>query len=114
MFRALFGKPKTARANAEYDRAIKAFRDILENYDKTAFDTSRSAAEDAPANPNFSIRKGAPPKKTGIGYKVFVRGRDGKLYPPMVNPTGEATPEGVWLNATRVFAQGSQRPGATR
>lgn len=39
-----------------------------------------------------------PPKKTGIGYKVFVQ-KDGKLYPPMVNPSGEATPVGEWLDA---------------
>ena len=50
--------------------------------------------------PRFSIREGTPPKKTGIGYKVFYRGKDGKLYPPMVaNPNGEPTPVGVWLDA---------------
>ena len=50
--------------------------------------------------PRFSIRKDTPPKKTGIGYKVFYRGKDGKLYPPMVaNPNGEPTPVGVWLDA---------------
>ena len=112
MFKALLGKPKTARANAEYDRAIKALRDIVKNYDKTAFDAERAAAEDALVNPNYSIRKGAPPKKTGIGYKVFVRGKDGKLYPPMVaNPNGEATPTGVWLNADEGVRAGKSSTG---
>lgn len=49
---------------------------------------------------SFSIRTEAPPIKTGIGYKVFFRGKDGKLYPPMVaNPGGADTPVGVWLDA---------------
>ena len=47
-----------------------------------------------------SIRTKPAPKKTGIGYKVFFRGKDGKLYPPMVaNPNGADTPIGVWLDA---------------
>ncbi len=47
----------------------------------------------------FSIRKDPPPKKTGIGYKVFFQ-KNGKLYPPMVaNPNGADTPVGVWLDA---------------
>lgn len=55
--------------------------------------------------PRFSIREGTPPKKTGIGYKVFYRGKDGKLYPPMVaNPNGEPTPVGVWLDAAPVVS----------
>lgn len=50
--------------------------------------------------PRFSIRTNTPPKKTGIGYKVFYRGKDGKLYPPMVaNPEGRDTPVGIWLDA---------------
>ena len=47
----------------------------------------------------FSIRSDPPPKKTGIGYKVFFQ-KNGKLYPPMVaNPNGADTPVGVWLDA---------------
>ena len=30
----------------------------------------------------YRIREDEPPKKTGVGYKVFVL-KDGKLYPPM-------------------------------
>ena len=57
------------------------------------------ALELSDANTQFSIRKEAPPKKTGIAYKVFYQ-KNGKLYPPMVaNPGGEDTPVGVWLNA---------------
>ena len=53
-----------------------------------------------PAGGNPMIRTGPPPKNTKIAYKVFVA-RDGKLYPPMVaNPDGQATPVGVWLNAS--------------
>lgn len=47
---------------------------------------------------SFSMRTKAEPKVKGIGYKVFYRGKDGKLYPPMVaNPGGADTPVGVWM-----------------
>lgn len=47
----------------------------------------------------FKLRTDPAPRKTGIGYKVFVL-KDGKLYPPMVaNPGGEDTPVAVWLDA---------------
>lgn len=47
----------------------------------------------------FKVRIAAPPKKTRIGYKVFVL-KDGKLYPPMVaNADREETPVGIWLDA---------------
>lgn len=53
-----------------------------------------------PASGNPMIRTAPPPKKTKIAYKVFVA-KDGKLYPPMVaNPDGQATPVGVWLDAS--------------
>ena len=45
----------------------------------------------------YSLREEAPPKETGIAYKVFFV-KDGKLYPPMVaNPGAADTPMGVWL-----------------
>ena len=47
---------------------------------------------------HYRLRTKPAPKKTGIGYKVFFKKGD-KLYPPMVNPTGEDTPVGVWLDA---------------
>lgn len=68
-------------------------------------------------NPNitFSIRTSEPPRITGIGYKVFYRGKDGKLYPPMVaNPNGEATPVGVWLDADEGVRAGVSKTGRSR
>ena len=60
----------------------------------------------------FSIRQTPAPKNTGIGYKVFYRGKDGKLYPPMVaNPNGEDTPIGVWLNAEAAPISGESKTG---
>ena len=71
-------------------------------------DTSRFAAAEVGgetakrtdgAEELFSLRKKEPPKKTGIGYKVFYL-HNGQLYPPMVaNPNGEGTPVGIWLDA---------------
>ena len=59
-----------------------------------------------------SIRSKPAPKKTGIGYKVFYRGKDGKLYPPMVaNPNGADTPIGVWLDADAAPMAGESKTG---
>ena len=55
------------------------------------------------------------PKNTGIGYKVFYRGKDGKLYPPMVaNPDGKDTPVGVWLDADEGLRAGVSKTGRPR
>lgn len=63
----------------------------------------------------FSIRTEEPPKNTGIGYKVFYRGKDGKLYPPMVaNPDGKDTPVGVWLDADEGVRAGVSKTGRPR
>lgn len=60
----------------------------------------------------FSIRTSPAPKRTGIGYKVFYLGKDGKLYPPMVaNPNGADTPVGVWLNADAAPITGESKTG---
>lgn len=59
----------------------------------------------------YRIREDAAPKKTGIGYKVFVL-KNGKLYPPMVaNPDGAATPVGVWLDADAAPIAGQSKTG---
>lgn len=59
----------------------------------------------------FRIRTSNPPKKTGIGYKVFVLKND-KLYPPMVaNPNGTDTPVGVWLDADSAPIAGQSKTG---
>lgn len=59
----------------------------------------------------YSLRTKEPPKKTGIGYKVFVL-KNGQLYPPMVaNPNGEGTPIGVWLDADAAPVAGTSKTG---
>lgn len=59
----------------------------------------------------YRIRESAPPKKTGVGYKVFVL-KNGELYPPMVaNPNGVATPVGVWLDADAAPIAGQSKTG---
>lgn len=73
---------------------------------KRAFDKAyreggevKQQQEFSDADTKYSLREEAPPKETGIAYKVFFV-KDGKLYPPMVaNPDGADTPVGVWLNA---------------
>lgn len=88
-----------------------------------AFDSAqvKSATDNRGAfdgeNPDitFSIRTEDPPKNTGIGYKVFYRGKDGKLYPPMVaNPQGKETPVGVWLDADEGVRAGVSKTGRPR
>lgn len=70
---------------------------------------------DTPAETTFSVRTEDPPKNTGIGYKVFYRGEDGKLYPPMVaNPDGKDTPIGVWLDADEGVRAGVSKTGRPR
>lgn len=60
---------------------------------------ARQSEEYSDAETKYSLREEAPPKNTGVAYKVFFV-KDGKLYPPMVaNPDGADTPMGVWLNA---------------
>lgn len=64
------------------------------------------------ADTSFSLRNSPAPKQTGIGYKVFFKGKDGKLYPPMVaNPNGEDTPVGVWLDADSAPVVGTTKTG---
>lgn len=101
-----------------HDAVLNALDKFVENYDKDVFDSYLKDANRASLdgellgiNTRFSIRKEAPPKKTGVGYKVFVR-KGGKLYPPMVaNPNGEATPTGVWLNADEGVRAGKSKTG---
>lgn len=63
-------------------------------------------------NVSYSLRQKPEPEKKGVGYKVFVLGKDGKLYPPMVaNPNGAATPVGVWLDADAAPVAGESKTG---
>lgn len=78
---------------------------------RTSADAETQIRDMAESEPKFSIRKEEPPKKTGIGYKVFFQ-KDGKLYPPMIaNPGGEDTPVGVWLNADAAPVVGESKTG---
>lgn len=81
---------------------------------RTSADAEAQMREMAGNEPKFSIRKENPPKKTGIGYKVFYQ-KDGKLYPPMIaNPGGEDTPVGVWLNADAAPIVGESKTGRAK
>ena len=86
----------------EFDRAWKELStDSFKGNkaDEFEFVSDPEAKEYSDDAVQYSIREEAPPKETGIAYKVFYV-KDGKLYPPMVaNPDGADTPMGVWLNA---------------
>lgn len=74
----------------------------------------RDLAGQDEADATFSVRTSAPPKQTGIGYKVCYQ-KDGKLYPPMVaNPDGKDTPVGVWLDADEGVRAGVSKTGRPR
>ncbi len=93
---------------AELDAALAKKKQLDDEYKLLSDDDGKSEGED---NAVYSLREEEPPKKTGIGYKVFVL-KDGKLYPPMVaNPGGEATPVGVWLNADAAPVAGLTKTG---
>lgn len=84
-------KSEIEKVKAEFDRAWKEYSADTKN--------DSEAKEYSDDEVKYSLREEAPPKETGIAYKVFFV-KDGKLYPPMVaNPDGADTPMGVWLNA---------------
>ena len=97
---------KCAKAGTEVEKELirleKQFAEIWREtgkYQPKTSEATETAADTTTENVQFSIREEAPPKETGIAYKVFFV-KDGKLYPPMVaNPDGADTPMGVWLNA---------------
>lgn len=90
------------KLDAQLDAARDMWRRCLrETRDekKEGGNISAEALEFSDSKTQFSLRKTAPPKKTGKAYKVFVA-KNGQLYPPKVaNPGGEGTPVGVWLDA---------------
>jgi hypothetical protein len=87
----------------ELERVKKAFEE--------AYRKSSHGKEFGDSDVKYSIRKEAPPKETGVAYKVFFV-KDGKLYPPMVaNPDGADTPMGVWLNADMGVAAPPSKTG---
>lgn len=94
ILKKLKGKPSAQEAYNRLSEAQRALIDGMEDGARNIF-VDPAIGEDV----KYSIREEAPPKKTILGYKVFVV-KDGKLYPPMVaNPNAEDTPVGVWLNA---------------
>lgn len=69
---------------------------------RTAEEVEAEAEEMSDARTQYSVRQSPPPKKTMIGYKVFMvdKKHPGQLYPTKVkNPGGQGTPVGVWLDA---------------
>lgn len=103
-------KIKLAFFGTEYSDVTKnIIRSIEQAYVKTA--KGRVENSEAGEDVSFSLRQKPEPKKTGVGYKVFVL-KDGKLYPPMVaNPDGAATPVGVWLDADAAPIAGESKTG---
>ena len=99
-----FAKSADLTIDEEHDLIVKTWTDedgIYAEVEKgnPYHDPKTGRFTNAPGG-NSMIRTGPPPTKTKIAYKVFVA-RDGKLYPPMVaNPDGQATPVGVWLDAS--------------
>lgn len=86
---------KVATAGSKEARELEKVKRAFEK----AYQDTSEANEFSDAETKYSIREEAPPKETGVAYKVFYV-KDGKLYPPMVaNPDGAETPIGVWLNA---------------
>lgn len=88
---------------AEMDETVEVASDIFTSEDEDELLRDSDTL--------YRIRQSAAPKKTGIGYKVFVL-KNGELYPPMVaNPDGAATPVGVWLDADAAPIAGQSKTG---
>lgn len=89
---------KVATAGSKEARELEKVKRAFEKAYREG-ETARESEEISDSKTKYSIREEAPPKNTGVAYKVFFV-KDGKLYPPMVaNPGGADTPMGVWLNA---------------
>ena len=96
------GENRTPASTSEPHLASPPISSIAENEAIVNETEAQQRNEFSDKNLQFSVRDEDPPKKTILGYKVFVvfENKPGELYPPMVaNPGGEATPVGVWLNA---------------
>lgn len=55
IFRALFGRPATTKEAVNSNRALKALHEFLENFDRTAFETHRNAADEDASRANYAI-----------------------------------------------------------
>ena len=104
----------SARLNSysqtEYNQKLSSLAKVLNDFKNPNISEENVANDDEKVS--YSLRQKPEPKKKGIGYKVFVLGKDGKLYPPMVaNPNGAATPVGVWLDADAAPIAGESKTG---
>lgn len=111
--------PKQSIERSESKPLADIVKCVSNALDSGKFDDTTGIAQRQEVNiPNsdenvlYSLRQKPEPEKKGIGYKVFVLGKDGKLYPPMVaNPNGAATPVGVWLDADAAPIAGESKTG---
>ena len=111
--------PKQSIERSESKPLADIVKCVSKALDSGKFDDTTGIAQRQEVNiPNsdenvlYSLRQKPEPEKKGIGYKVFVLGKDGKLYPPMVaNPNGAATPVGVWLDADAAPIAGESKTG---
>ena len=104
----------SARLNSysqtENNQKLSSIAKILNDFENPNISEENISNDDE--NVSYSLRQKPEPEKKGIGYKVFVLGKDGKLYPPMVaNPNGAATPVGVWLDADAAPIAGESKTG---
>lgn len=104
----------SARLNSysqtENNQKLSSIAKILNDFENPNISEENISNDDE--NVLYSLRQKPEPEKKGIGYKVFVLGKDGKLYPPMVaNPNGAATPVGVWLDADAAPVAGESKTG---
>lgn len=111
--------PKQSIERSESKPLADIVKCVSNALDSGKFDDTTGIAQRQEVNmPNsdenvlYSLRQKPEPEKKGTGYKVFVLGKDGKLYPPMVaNPNGAATPVGVWLDADAAPVAGESKTG---
>ena len=104
----------SARLNSysqtEYNQKLSSLAKVLNDFKNPNISEENVSNDDEKVL--YSLRQKPEPEKKGIGYKVFVLGKDGKLYPPMVaNPNGAATPVGVWLDADAAPIAGESKTG---
>ena len=104
----------SARLNSysqtENNQKLSSIAKILNDFENPNISEENISNDDE--NVLYSLRQKPEPENKGIGYKVFVLGKDGKLYPPMVaNPNGAATPVGVWLDADAAPIAGESKTG---
>jgi hypothetical protein len=96
MFRALFGMDKAERPNEQYDRALDALKDILANYDKTAFDTNQEAATRHSAvsalTKAMTIRDALAEAKKGLDPDAVVLVKIGSFYEAFGDDAKTAAP----------------------